>query len=122
MRTFSFSRKEKGVNLNLKPTRGMDQSKNSTAWKEKSLTGATKKFLPSGKQGQELKQKQEATGPSTTLTAVRTESNGRLGDSVKDYFLYFSVGFSIGGVMLPRESRPETKEKELSRHRPLLGN
>lgn len=84
------------MNLNLKPTRGIDQSKNSTAWKEKSLTGATNKFLPSGKQGQELKQKQEATGPSTTLTAVRTESNGRLGDSVKDYFLYFSVGFSIG--------------------------
>lgn len=72
------------------------------------LTGARKKCLPSGKQGQELKQKQEATGLSTTLT----ESNGRLGDSVKDYFLYFSVGFSIGGVMLPRESRRNRNGRE----------
>jgi len=116
------------VNLNLKPTRGIDQSKNSTAWKEKSLTGATNKFLPSGKQGQELKQKQEATGPSTTLTAVRTESNGRLGDSVKERLLPLLLGRiqyrgkKGGGVMLTRESWPETKEKELSRHRPLLGN
>ncbi|EEF45986.1 conserved hypothetical protein [Ricinus communis] len=50
--------------------------------------------------GQELKQKQEATRPSSTLTAVRTESNGRLGDSVKDYFLYFSFPANAVGKTL----------------------
>ena len=80
------------MNLSLKPIRGIDQSKNWLGKRNRSLEQQQNSFL----QEWTRTQTKEATGPDTTLTALRSESNGRLGDSVKDYFLYFSVGFNIG--------------------------
>jgi hypothetical protein len=40
-------------------TRGIDQSKNSTAWKEKSLTGATNSFLQENRDKNSSKSKKQ---------------------------------------------------------------